>query len=142
MAITKVDLLELLRNTGNGGGEGGDVDFLREGVRVLAQALMEAEVSQQIGAELGERNPEGRSAQRNGYRDRDWETRAGTVELRIPKLRKGSYFPGFLEPRRMAEKAGMSRSLLNFVSGGAGVNVTRPLMQGQRAFRHCGAGGQ
>jgi len=56
------------------------------------------------GASYGEKNPL-RLAQRNGYRDRGWETRAGTVELRIPKLRKGSYFPGFLEPRRMAEKA-------------------------------------
>ena len=55
------------------------------------------------GAEFGEKNPM-RLAQRNGYRDRDWETRAGTVELRIPKLRKGSYFPSFLEPHRMAEK--------------------------------------
>lgn len=68
-----------------------------------AQRLMELEVEGQTGAAYGEKNPE-RLAQRNGYRDRTWETRAGTVELRIPKLRKGSYFPGFLEPRRMAEK--------------------------------------
>ena len=68
------------------------------------QRLMEVEVEGLTGAAYGEKNAE-RLAQRNGYRDRTWETRAGTVELRIPKLRKGSYFPGFLEPRRIAEKA-------------------------------------
>ena len=85
MAITKMELLELVRNA-----EGGDVDFLREGVRVLAQALMEAEVSVQVGAELGERAPGRRTTQRNGYRPRDWDTRAGTVGLAIPRLRAGS----------------------------------------------------
>ena len=81
-----------------------DADLLREMIGFAAQRLMELEVQGLTGAAYGEKTPE-RLVQRNGYRDRSWETRAGTVELHIPKLRKGSYFPGFLEPRRMAEKA-------------------------------------
>jgi len=81
-----------------------DADLLREMIDFAAQRLMELEIENLTGAGYGEKSAE-RLVQRNGYRERDWETRAGTVELRIPKLRKGSYFPGFLEPRRMAEKA-------------------------------------
>jgi putative transposase len=81
-----------------------DADLLREMISFTAQRLMELEVAGLTGAGHGERSPE-RFNWRNGYRDRDWETRAGTVELKIPKLRRGSYFPAFLEPRRMAEKA-------------------------------------
>ena len=81
-----------------------DADILREMIAFAAGRLMELEVGALTGAAYGEKDPN-RLAQRNGYRNRAWETRAGTVDLNIPKLRKGSYFPGFLEPRRMAEKA-------------------------------------
>jgi len=85
-------------------GKSADADFLREMIGFAAQRLMDLEVGSLTGAGYGEKSSE-RLAQRNGYRERDWETRAGTVELRIPRLRTGSYFPAFLEPRRLAEKA-------------------------------------
>jgi putative transposase len=79
-------------------------DVLRESAAWMAAELMEAEVAAQIGAELGQRTPE-RVTHRNGYRPRDWDTRVGELELAIPRLRHGSYFPSFLEPRRRAEQA-------------------------------------
>ena len=100
MTKKSMDLLELPRKRGMAGG----VDFLREALQVLVEGIMEAEVSAQIGAEHGERNPE-RVTHRNGYRNRTWDTRVGTMDLRIPKLREGSYFPSLLEPRRRSEKA-------------------------------------
>ena len=99
MAVSKMELLNLVSKA-----ETGDLDFLREGVRVLAQALMDAEVSAQIGAEHSQRSPD-RATHRNGYRARDWDTRVGTIDLQIPRVREGSYLPSFLEPRRRAERA-------------------------------------
>jgi putative transposase len=81
-----------------------NTDFLREGVRALSQALMEMEIEEHIGAARHERSAE-RSGYRNGYRDRSWETRVGTVELKVPRVRDGSFFPSLLEPRRKAERA-------------------------------------
>jgi transposase-like protein len=97
MTATNMDLRELLEKTA-------DTDFLREMIGFTAHRLMELEVETLTGAAHGSRNAD-RLTHRNGYRGREWDTRAGTVELRIPKIRKGSYFPGFLEPRRMGEKA-------------------------------------
>jgi len=79
-------------------------DVLLESVAWMAEQLMDAEVASKIGAELGERTPE-RVTHRNGYRARAWDTRVGEIELAIPRLRTGSYFPSFLEPRRRAEQA-------------------------------------
>jgi transposase-like protein len=81
-----------------------DADILRDGVQALAQMLMDIEVSSKIGAAPYERT-ESRTAYRNGYRTRSWDTRVGTVELKIPKVTAGTYFPSLLEPRRRAEKA-------------------------------------
>ena len=101
MAEDRMALLDTLRKAT----ADGDVDVLREGVRVLAQAIMEAEVSELTGVPKGERDPERRLTSRNGYRDRRWDTRVGSVELAIPRVRDGSYFPSLLEPRRRAERA-------------------------------------
>lgn len=80
------------------------VDVLRDGVRVLAEALMAVELEQHVGAPPHARTAE-RSGQRNGYRSRDWDTRVGTIALRVPRARDGSYFPSLLEPRTRAERA-------------------------------------
>ena len=101
MATDRMALLEYARKVS----EEGDADLLREAVKVMAEAIMEAEVSELTGAAHGERAPDRRLTHRNGYRERRWDTRVGTIELPIPKVRDGSYFPSLLEPRRRAEKA-------------------------------------
>jgi len=97
MAKARMALTELAE-------KGADADFLREMIQYVAQRLMEMDVETLCGAAYGERSAE-RANSRNGYRERVWETRAGAIDLKLPKLRTGSYFPGFLEPRRTAEKA-------------------------------------
>jgi putative transposase len=97
--------------------EGEGLDYLRESLAWVVQQLMEAEVSELIGAARGERAPEERLTHRNGYRSRAWSTRAGELELAIPKLRRGSYFPSFLEPRRRSERALVSVVQEAYVAG-------------------------
>src|SRR5665648_1081412 len=91
-------------------------DVIRESVRAVAQELMETEVSELIGAEHGERT-EDRATHRNGYRPRRWDTRAGEIELQIPKIRQGSYFPSFLAPRKRSEQALVSVVQQAYVCG-------------------------
>ncbi len=97
MTEEKMALLELVE-------KGADADLVRDMLAFAAERIMEAETEVAAGAAKGARTPL-REAHRNGYRERDWDTRAGRIELAIPRLRKGSYFPSFLEPRRTAEKA-------------------------------------
>ena len=97
--------------------EGEGVDVLRDSLRWVCQQLMEAEVSELVGAARGERAPEERLTHRNGYRPRPWATRAGEIELAIPKPRRGSYFPSFLEPRRRSEQALVSVVQEAYVAG-------------------------
>jgi len=97
--------------------EGEGLDFLRESLVWVCEQLMEAEVSELVGAARGERAPEERLTHRNGYRPRRWDTRAGELELAIPKLRRGSYFPSFLEPRRRSEQALVSVVQEAYVAG-------------------------
>jgi putative transposase len=97
MTDEKMALLDLIEKSA-------DADLVRDMLGFAAERLMEAEVGARTGAAHGVRDP-ARQVQRNGYRERAWETRVGRIDLAIPKLRKGSYFPSFLEPRRTAEKA-------------------------------------
>jgi transposase-like protein len=94
-----------------------DTDFLKERVRVLSQALMEMEVEEHVGAARHERSA-GRVGRRNGYRERSWDTRVGTVELKVPRVRNGGYFPSLLEPRRKAERALATVVREAYVQGG------------------------
>ncbi len=112
MADPRMTLLDLLAKSE----QGVDPTFLRDGLRLLAQELMEAEVTQLIGASPYERT-EARSNSRNGYRDREWDTRVGTLELQIPKLRHSTYFPSLLEPRRRHERALLSVVQQAYVHG-------------------------
>ncbi len=104
-------------------------DFVREAVALVAREVMEAEISGEIGAELGEIAPEGRVTHRNGYRPRAWETRVGEIDLLIPKKRQGSYFPSFLEPRRRSEQAIIAVVLEAYVNGVSTRKVDRLVEQ-------------
>ena len=104
-------------------------DFVREVVVLVARELMEAEVSAEVGAQLGEVAPEARVTHRNGYRPRPWETRVGEIELLIPRKREGSYFPSFLEPRRRSEQAIVAVVLEAYVNGVSTRKVDRLVEQ-------------
>jgi transposase-like protein len=112
MADPRMTLLDLLAKSE----QGVDASFLRDGLKLLAQELMHAEVTQLIGAGPYERS-DGRLTSRNGYREREWDTRVGTMELQIPKLRQGTYFPSLLEPRRRHERALLSVVQQAYVHG-------------------------
>jgi len=112
-------------------------DFLREAVVIVARELMEAEISARTGAGHGERSPE-RITNRNGYRERRWDTRAGSIELAIPRIRQGSYFPSFLEPGTRAEQALVAVIVEAYVNGVSTRKVDRLVEQMGVAGRGTG----
>jgi len=129
-------------------------DVIREGVRAVAQEIMEAEVWELVGAERGERRPGDRPAHRNGCRPRRWDARVGAIELLISKLRQGSCFPGFLQPRKRSEQAlvsvvqqayvcGVSTRRVDQSSGGGGNRTPNSALQRRAcvARRSVRAGG-
>ena len=103
-------------------------DVLREGVMLVVREVMEAEVGELAGAGWYERHPD-RVAYRNGYRGREWDTRVGTIELQVPRLRSGSYLPGFLEPRRRSEQALIAVVQEAYVNGVSTRKVERVVEQ-------------
>jgi len=115
MTDERMALIELVEKQADG-------DLVREMLAFAAERIMDVEVEARTGAAKGARSPL-REVQRNGYRDRDWDTRAGRIALEIPKLRKGSYFPGFLEPRRTADKALVAVIQEAYVHGGSTLSV-------------------
>ena len=124
MTETSMSLIELLQKHDEG-------DFLRAVTEAVLQTLMEHDVEGLIGAGRYERG-DGRQTWRNGYRDRDLKTRLGALNLRVPKLRQGSYFPGFLEPRRTSEKALVALALVSRTNG---VPMARSRKRGSAASR-------
>jgi putative transposase len=113
MADDSMSLLETLRKVS----ATGEIDILREGVRLLAQAIMQAEVTELTGVAKGDRDPEHRLTHCNGYRERRWDTRVGTIPLDVPRVRDGGYLPSLLEPRRRAERALLAVIEEAYVSG-------------------------
>jgi putative transposase len=110
-------------------GDGRLEDFVREAVLLVAREVMEAEISGEVGAALGEVS-QARSTYRNGYRPRPWETRVGGIELMIPRKREGpAYFPSFLEPRRRSEQAIVAVVLEAYVNGVSTRKVDRLVEQ-------------
>jgi putative transposase len=105
-----------------------DTDLVREMLAFAADRIMDLEVELRTGAAKGARSPL-REVQRNGYRERDWDTRAGRIALEIPKLRKGSYLPSFLEPRRTAEKALVALAIVSRTNGVPMARSRRPMFK-------------